>query len=256
MPVNFEKIPKAGTTTGRKAFWDTVHDAVLSSRKIAGRHVIVDEHQGECSIISVDDTSGRRPVPTGGTTGACCISGACSIQTSSDCIDSGGVYLGDDTTCEGIDCTIGACCYSCGDCNCECSETTEAACIAGTPDGCSAAWSEGTSCGSEPDPFNFCCQTFGFGCNNSCYDIFLCCCEGSIVCSGQPDAESCNASCDPAAGVLGALTTTCDPCETMFCWEGCCVDGVCLLTPLYGSGTCADLGGTSTGIGVNCDGLC
>ena len=51
------------------------------------------------------------PNPCGGPppgTGACCTDGECSITTEEDC---GGTYQGDDTTCEDVDCTQGACCF-------------------------------------------------------------------------------------------------------------------------------------------------
>lgn len=38
-------------------------------------------------------------------TGACCTSGVCSIKTEADCIAHGGIYQGDSTTCDGVDCT-------------------------------------------------------------------------------------------------------------------------------------------------------
>ncbi len=46
----------------------------------------------------------------GGTTGGCCIDGVCSILSVADCASGGGNYLGDGSTCSGVDCTMGACC--------------------------------------------------------------------------------------------------------------------------------------------------
>lgn len=48
-----------------------------------------------------------------GATGACCIGGACSILSGDDCASGGGHYLGDDSTCDGADCTH-ACCNAGG----------------------------------------------------------------------------------------------------------------------------------------------
>jgi subtilisin-like proprotein convertase family protein len=42
------------------------------------------------------------PIPTGG----CCIAGVCSVQTEADCQNSGGNYLGDNTTCPSGNYTI------------------------------------------------------------------------------------------------------------------------------------------------------
>ncbi len=44
--------------------------------------------------------------------GACCTDGVCSILSESNCTDGGGNYLGDGSTCDGVDCTQGACCDS------------------------------------------------------------------------------------------------------------------------------------------------
>ncbi len=42
--------------------------------------------------------------------GACCNDVACTIQTASDCADSGGTFHGVGTTCDDVDCTLGGCC--------------------------------------------------------------------------------------------------------------------------------------------------
>lgn len=54
--MKLDKIPKQGTTVTRKAFWDSVSDAVVSLQKKAGRNVSVDEFQGYGTIINVPDT--------------------------------------------------------------------------------------------------------------------------------------------------------------------------------------------------------
>ena len=58
--------------------------------------------------------------------GACCSGGTCSITTRSLC---SGNYLGDGTTCVGVDCSHGACC-TVNECllNASCSHTTHGAC--------------------------------------------------------------------------------------------------------------------------------
>ncbi len=76
-----------------------------------------------------------------GTTGACCINGVCSILSESDCTGGGGNYLGDDTTCDGVDCTQGACCF-------------DTSCIVFTPSDCSddggIYQGDGTTCSPNP----------------------------------------------------------------------------------------------------------
>ncbi len=54
-----------GSTPSRRRFWDQVTAAVNASRKIAGRHVTVSEHEGKGTLVNVDDTSLRRPPPSG-----------------------------------------------------------------------------------------------------------------------------------------------------------------------------------------------
>jgi hypothetical protein len=55
----------SGSTPKRKRFWNQLHAAVLSARKLPGRHVSVDEHPGKGSVINVYDTSARRGQPAG-----------------------------------------------------------------------------------------------------------------------------------------------------------------------------------------------
>lgn len=51
-------------------------------------------------------------------TGACCApdTGVCNIKTLCDCIEGGGIYRGDATTCGLPNLCKGACCISVGDC--------------------------------------------------------------------------------------------------------------------------------------------
>lgn len=114
--MRLDKFIGPGSTTPRRKFWDTVVSAVLAAEKKEGKNVSVDVHDGFGSMISVNPQRS-------GKTGACCIDGECSITTRSDCNDSGGNYLGDDTTCDDVDCTVGPCCV-----DGECSLTTEEEC--------------------------------------------------------------------------------------------------------------------------------
>ncbi len=85
--------------------------AVNASRKIAGRHVSVDEHPGKGTVINVDDTSARRGGGGGGGLGACCgPDGICYETDRATCETDGGIFH-EGTTCDDpeIDCS-GACC--------------------------------------------------------------------------------------------------------------------------------------------------
>jgi hypothetical protein len=96
-----------GSTPVRRSFWSDAFAAVMGSRKIAGRHVTVDEHPGKGSIINVE----RRAIAIG----ACCIGEDCSILSEADCIAAGGTYQGDGTDCDPNPClppTTGACCQT------------------------------------------------------------------------------------------------------------------------------------------------
>jgi hypothetical protein len=54
---------------------------------------------------------------TFGSDGACCDpNGGCAIRTATECADSGGTYLGDNTTCGLPNPCLGACCYADGSC--------------------------------------------------------------------------------------------------------------------------------------------
>ncbi len=116
--MNLKPFKGAGSTPSRRRFWDQIYQSVVASRKVGGRNVTVDEHQGLGTLINVADVGARRqPTGQGGgggpppvATGACCEDGECSITTESDCE---GQWQGSDTTCEDVDCTqatTGACC--------------------------------------------------------------------------------------------------------------------------------------------------
>lgn len=98
--MNFDKIPKDGTTKTRKAFWDSVIDALGKSRKLPGRNVSVDERIGYGSVINVTrEKSGGGcfsgstvDVSFSGITFDCdCIpgSGMCSFKILSETLNGG-----------------------------------------------------------------------------------------------------------------------------------------------------------------------
>ncbi len=104
--MNLESFTGPGSTPNRRRLWDKITAAVNASQKVQGENVSVEEHQGMGTLIDVPLTN-RRPTPSG-TTGGCCIDGACSILSESDCTNGGGNYLGNGTTCDGVDCTCGS----------------------------------------------------------------------------------------------------------------------------------------------------
>ncbi len=105
--MNLKPFKGPGSTPSRRRFWDTVTQAVITSRKVAGRNVTVDEHPGKGTIINVPD--GNRGRGGGGVTGACCIGTDCSITTEAACIEAGGTYQGDGTVCVPNPCDFSEC---------------------------------------------------------------------------------------------------------------------------------------------------
>jgi len=110
--MNLDPFTGSGSTPSRRRFWNQARNAVLASRKVAGRNVTVDEHPGKGTVINVADTSTRRhPVgggsPGGAATGACCVGSVCSITTAADCASAGGIYQGDGTDCDPNPCLAG-----------------------------------------------------------------------------------------------------------------------------------------------------
>ena len=62
----------------------------------------------ECRLVGADCSCGPTDV-----TGACCFQdGTCAVATPNECVASGGMYLGDNTMCEGVE----ACCLPDGKC--------------------------------------------------------------------------------------------------------------------------------------------
>ena len=120
-----EKIQKVGTTETRKAFWDSVSEAVEKLRKTEGHNVSVNEFQGYGTIVNVTRERGEGGAPTG----ACCVGETCSITTEEHCGVISGVYQGDDTTCDPNPCVTGACCKQSFGGIMSCEQLTETECI-------------------------------------------------------------------------------------------------------------------------------
>lgn len=119
----------------------------------------------------------------GGDTGACCADGVCSITTFDECT---GNYLGNGTTCDGVDCTQGACCATDGTCS-----------ILSSND-CAISGGQYQGNGSTCD---------GVDCSTG-----ACCVAG--LCSQQTEAD-----CTGSGGTFLAYGTPCipDPCQECAC---------------------------------------
>ncbi len=192
--------------------------------------------------------------------GACCIDGECSEISPVFCSATGGIYLGEGTTCEndGFNCDLGACCTGegcietsqidcaqqgglfevgatctenlCGACctfENQCLDTTSIQCA--NMDG--ATFFPGTTCESEPcgpPPTGACCD------NGACFDGIL---EAACVSGGR---------------IWAGPNTTCAD-QPAPCTEGaCCVNSNCVqLIP----SDCASQGGAFFG-GACTSGLC
>jgi hypothetical protein len=189
--MSLDPFEGSGSTPLRRKFWNEARNAVLSLRKVAGRNVTVDEHPGKGTVINISDTSSRRhPVGGGspGATGACCIGDVCSIRTAASCASAGGHYLGNGTTCSGVDCTHGACCFDDGSCAVETSSS------------CSGHYQgNGTLCEGTD------CTDGGTGTSGAC-------CVGSVCSISTP------AACATAGGTYQGDNSVCDPNP---CYEPC-----------------------------------
>ncbi len=150
-------------------------------------------------------TVGGRPIITHGggpppsKTGACCTSGACSVASEAHCESGGGVYQGDDTTCDSNCCAhYGTCCHckpcpGFGDCDFidypgECDmNVLDADC------GCTAP-SGGCTCGHARD----CDWAFSLG-THPCFSGIgrLCGCFGNSIDECPPSFGGGNIFNDP-----------------------------------------------------------
>lgn len=124
----------------------------------------------------------------GGGTGACCtLGGTCTIEDGDRCTQAGGIYRGNDSTCETVNCdfTTGACCAPDG----SCTVVTAAACIDGTFGGL------GSDCSPNPctAAIGACCFEGG-GCEIRTADA---CAESNGSYHGD------NTACDPNPCPIG-----------------------------------------------------
>jgi hypothetical protein len=151
-------------------------------------------------------------------TGACCLqTGQCIQTTADDCQDQGGVYLGDNVPCGGIE----ACCWNEPGIGMICQEVDQLCCQAifgGTPQGA------GTTC----QPTGACCyDADGDGIPEAC----------------EVMAEVC---CDDFGGTFQGAGTTC-------LGVGACCYGPTMGTCVEIDELCCDdIFGTFMGVGTNC----
>jgi hypothetical protein len=160
------------------------------------------------------------------TVGACCFpDGTCQQLTAFACDQAGGDYRGDDVTCAIADCDDGVCCRPDG----SCVVTAEPRCavLGGEFKGI------GTTC---DDPF-------------ICLDLpGACCLPGGECVSAQLEV-----SCIQLGGVWQGEFTSCSP--TLCPQPGaCCFPfGMCEMSSEVGGADCAALGGEYQGDGTTCD---
>lgn len=271
--MNLDTIDKEGTTTVRKSFWDSVVGIVEASVKKSGHNVEVNERENYGSVINVTRERGGTP-----TVGACCIDGVCSIASMADCIEGGGNFLGNGTTCDDVDCTQGACCHTDGTCTDGapflCSSpsvykgdgTTCAMglCIGacrpqkGCPEGCFCV--DGLTYDQCHDTYFNTCQDIAWFLDSPCSShtcpspsgLGACCNEfGDPGCTDETTEDDCLA-------FGGSSWHEGCTCEDLTCWDGCeipagaggcIIDDVCSIA--Y-SDVCAELGGTYLGDGIPC----
>ena len=108
-------------------------------------------------VISLRGVSFLPPSP-----GACCVpDGGCFEVLEEVCADNGGSFAGSGVPCDGVDCTIGACCFLKEFCYWECQQLSEDDCTAEY----AATWyGPGSKCEDIdcPDPcYGACCVDGG-----------------------------------------------------------------------------------------------
>ena len=175
-------------------------------------------------VFLVGDLVIRAVVNCEALSGACCLpDGSCEIITQSECTAAGGVYQGDLTDCDDVDCPepTGACCFEGGGCV---DNLTEAQCT-----GAQGFW-QGP--GSDCDEI-------------TCFPIGACCLlDGTCVDDVSPE------ECETLGGVFQGDGSVCAP---ELCPEpigACCFDdGFCL--PLT-EGDCGQANGAWMGPGSDC----
>ncbi len=156
-------------------------------------------------------------------TGACCAGGVCSISAQADCLNQGGTYFGDDTTCD--------------DPNLCTPPVTGACCVAGQ---CTIASS--ADCNNQGGIY--------FGDGTTCDDPDLCnaptgaCCIAG-VCNILPPIACIN----QGGNYFGDGTDCADPNLCGVPMGACCTGGVC---EVLAEADCTNQGGLWAGPGTDC----
>ncbi len=149
----------------------------------------------------------------GGTTGACCILGACSILSAADCASSFGYYFGDGTHCTPDPCTGPAsigCCINGPEC-----DTILAVDCTGV------FTAPGTFCWPEGD--------------RSGFDLVSCCFAGDTTCnSGGTEFFCCTPPLTCCADDVFLVTACCDPTQTCCPVAGRCCSALEVCDPEFG----------------------
>ena len=171
MSLKIEKFSGPGSTPSRRRFWDNVADAVASCRKLPGKNISVTEYDSG-SLIDVNPQRAKNQGPVT-PTGACCIDSGCTIKTEAECLEDGGEYQGDGTTCSPNPCP-GVCCH--GEGGHECEMVSEAECEA---DG-------GTFLGPGDCDSNPCCICG----SDEEFTVTL-----SVRCVGSASLDGCDVNC-------------------------------------------------------------
>jgi hypothetical protein len=173
-----------------------------------------------------------------GATGACCDGTTCTEGVSEmDCVNGGGSYLGDFTTCGVPNPCAGACCTDSG---ATCNDLDEASCLGGG----GIYLGGGTSCATSV------CPTPG----DTCADPLLINVPGDLgyinsnsTCGRVDDYEStCMGSYDGGEDIIYELNVTQDTCVNVeilsdTIWDGIAIDTACPLS----SGSCVATATTS-----------
>jgi hypothetical protein len=142
-----------------------------------------------CEEAAAPEGSGGIPTPT--PTGACCRDGVCTVETQTSCESDGGIYQGNDSTCEPNPCPqppTGACCVG-------------ESCTIETGEGCAGLGGiyQGDDTTCEPNP---------------CVETGACCREDACTVESQE-------SCESDGGIYYGDGTDCDPspCGELPCGE-------------------------------------
>jgi len=216
--------------------------------------------------------------------GACCIEDHdCEQMTPDNCNNAGGLYWGNDTTCDVDRCTgtddayLGACCcqwcsgYSCNPCGqdgvdlCE-NDMNYADCWSRGDDTFNeTVWHHGEDCCSTPSGTSLCCPDFdcdttGF-CQSECNE-----CPGSNVgyccyidpegnddsCVENVTVNECEDNCAPSNACTW-IDTNCNDCDSVERGACCYTNGDC---DYRTEDNCGSNGGTYVGNDTVCDSQC